>query len=112
MAQARGSLIEAMIWLCIVNTVTLIGYSWAVFKADGTPFFKGLYVSSRPMLMALVMALAVRYLLETFGSVMPNPVLQILAGAAIGGVIYGLLVLISERPLLAKIYQLVKNRRG
>ena len=43
---------------------------------------------------------------------MPNPVLQILAGAAIGGVIYGLLVLISERPLLAKIYQLVKNRRG
>ncbi|MNL71169.1 hypothetical protein D3C87_1962830 [compost metagenome] len=64
------------------------------------------------MLMALAMALAVRYLLDTFGSLMPNPILQIVAGAAVGGLIYVLAVLLSERPLLTKIYQLVKNRRG
>ncbi len=109
---STGSLVDAMIWLCIVNAVTLIGYSWAVFKADGTPFFRGLYVSSRPMLLALAMALAVRYLLNTFGHALPNPVLQIFAGAAIGGTLYAVLVLLSERRLLSKILQLVKKRRG
>jgi succinoglycan exporter len=109
---STGTLINAMIWLCIVNAVTLVGYSWAVFKADGTPFFRGLYISTRPMLTALVMALAVRYLLETFGTLMPNPVMQILAGAVIGGLIYTLFIIVSERPLLIRIYQLVKNRRS
>jgi succinoglycan exporter len=42
---------------------------------------------------------------------MPNPVLQIFVGAAIGGVSYAIFVVLSERPLLTKIYQLVKNRR-
>ncbi len=108
---STGTLIDAMIWLCIVNAVTLVAYSWAVFRADGTPFIKGLYVSSRPMLMALVMALIVRYLLDTFGPLLPNPVLQIVVGAAIGGIIYTMFVVLSERPLLTKIYELVKNRR-
>lgn len=106
-----GSLIDAMVWLCIVNAVTLVGYSWAVFRADGTPFFKGLYVSSRPMLAALVMALVVRFLLNSWGWMMPNQALQILVGAAVGGIIYGLLILLSERDLLRKIYTLIKNRR-
>jgi succinoglycan exporter len=57
------------------------------------------------------MALLVRYLLDTFGPLMPNPVLQIFVGAALGGVIYAIFVVLSERPLLTKIYELVKNRR-
>ncbi len=108
---ASGSLIDAMIWLCIVNAVTLVGYSWAVFRADGTPFLKGLYISSRPMLVALVMALVVRFLLDTWGGMIPSEVLQILVGAAFGAVIYFLLVILSERDLLRKIYTLIKNRR-
>lgn len=108
---ASGSLIDAMIWLCIVNAITLVGYSWAVFRADGTPFLKGLYISSRPMLAALVMALVVRFLLDTWGGVMPNEVLQILVGAAVGGMVYCLLVILLERDLLRKIYTLIKNRR-
>ncbi len=108
---ASGSLIDAMIWLCIVNAITLVGYSWAVFRADGTPFLKGLYISSRPMLAALVMALVVRFLLDTWGGMIPNEVLQILVGAAVGGMIYWLLVILLERDLLRKIYTLIKNRR-
>ncbi len=108
---ASGSLIDAMIWLCIVNAITLVGYSWAVFRADGTPFLKGLYISSRPMLAALVMALVVRFLLDTWGGMIPSEVLQILVGAAFGAVIYFLLVILSERDLLRKIYTLIKNRR-
>ncbi len=108
---ASGSLIDAMTWLCIVNAITLVGYSWAVFRADGTPFLKGLYISSRPMLAALVMALVVRFLLDTWGGMIPSEVLQILVGAAFGAVIYFLLVILSERDLLRKIYTLIKNRR-
>ncbi len=45
----------------------VIAYSWAVFKASETPFLSGLYVSSRPMISAFVMALAVRYILQWTG---------------------------------------------
>ena len=65
---STGTLVDAMIWLCAVNAVTLVGYSWAVFRADGTPFSKGFLTICRPMVLALVMALAVRLLLQAFGS--------------------------------------------
>ncbi|WP_275789065.1 lipopolysaccharide biosynthesis protein [Pararhizobium gei] len=107
---ATGTLVDAMIWLCIVNAVTLVGYSWAVFRADGTPFLKGFSISCRPMMMALLMALAVRFLLDHFGASLPNPVLQVVAGAITGGVLYAGLILFSERSLLGKIFQLIKNR--
>lgn len=108
---STGLLLNAMIWLCIVSALTLVAYSWAVFRADGTPFLKGFYVSSRPMLMALAMALTVRYLLDTLGNLIPNPILQIILGAAIGGAIYTVLIAVSERTLLGKILELVRNRR-
>src|SRR5690606_31831780 len=56
-ASSRGDLVDAMIALCVVNAVTLIGYSWAVFRVDSIPFFRGLLTSSRSMISALVMAL-------------------------------------------------------
>lgn len=108
---STGGLAGAMIWLCIVNALTLIGYSRVVFRADGRPFLKGLAISSRPMLTAFVMALAVRLLLNAGAELLPNPVLQILVGAAVGGVIYAGLIFLTERSLLVKIHQLVKKPR-
>lgn len=107
-----GSLVEAMIALCLVNLVTLIGYSWIVFRADRLPFLRGFLISIRPMIAAFVMALAVRLLLQFYGSLLPSAVLQVLVGAAIGGLIYLILMLLVERPLLAKLYDMIRTRRA
>ncbi|NRP21357.1 Lipopolysaccharide biosynthesis protein WzxC [Ensifer adhaerens] len=106
----NGSLIEAMIALCIVNVLTLVGYSWVVFRADGMPFFRGFFVSTRPMFAAFAMALTVRLLLERFGSHVPNAIMQVLVGAAIGGGIYVILMALTERKLLVKLQQMIRQR--
>ncbi|MDQ0322506.1 succinoglycan exporter [Pararhizobium capsulatum DSM 1112] len=107
-----GGLVDAMIWLCVVNAIVLVGYSWVVFQADQMPFLRGFFICCRPMIMAMVMAGVVRLLLERFGDLVPNQALQVVIGAAIGGVIYGLLVLMTERQLFGKLIELVRRRRA
>ncbi len=100
-----------MVWLCIVSVVTLIFYSWAVFRADGTPFFQGLYISNRPMITALIMALMVRFMLDHLKAELPSAVLQVVVGSVAGGIIYAVLVLLTEGALVRKLLQLVRSRR-
>jgi succinoglycan exporter len=106
-----GGLVEAMVWLCVANAATLVFYSWAVFRTNGTAFLSGLYVTSRPMISAVIMAVAVRFLLDQIKDVVPGAVWQIAIGGAAGAFIYGVLVLLTERDLLRKLVQLVKERR-
>ncbi|SOC35868.1 succinoglycan exporter [Rhizobium subbaraonis] len=106
----NGSLVEAMIWLCAVNVVVLVGYSLVVFRADGTPFVRGFLICCRPMLSAAIMAGAVRLLLERYGDLVPHAALQVAIGAVIGGLIYGAIVLATERPLLRKLKDLARKR--
>jgi len=106
-----GDLINAVVWLCIVNAITLIFYSWAVFRADGTPFLQGFYVSNRPMIIAFIMAIIVRFMLDHLKTAMPNAVVQIIVGSVVGGVIYLAFVLLTERALVRKVLQLVRSRR-
>jgi succinoglycan exporter len=112
LAAIYGTLIDAMVALCVVNAITLIFYSWAVFKASETPLLKGLYISSRPMIASFVMALAVRYILHVFADSLPHAYMQVLVGAVAGGAIYGVLILLTERALLGKIMGLVRNRKA
>jgi succinoglycan exporter len=107
-----GSLVEAMIALCIVNLATLLGYSWVVFRADRLPFLRGFLISIRPMIAAFAMAVAVRLLLDFYGALIPSAVLQVLIGTAIGGLIYLVLMLLVERPLLAKLYGMIRKRNA
>ncbi|WP_411034223.1 lipopolysaccharide biosynthesis protein [Shinella sp. BYT-45] len=106
-----GTLIGAMVALCIVNALVLVGYSWVVFRADGTPFLSGFYRSVRPMLSAALMAVAVRYVLDHHLAHHVHPVLQIGLGIALGGVVYAVLVLLTERPLLRKLLDLARRPR-
>lgn len=106
-----GGLVEAMVWLCVANAATLVFYSWAVFRTNGTAFLSGLYVTSRPMISAVIMAVAVRFLLDQIKDTVPGAVWQIAIGCAAGALIYGVLVLLTERALLRKLTQLVKERR-
>ncbi|HEV7249476.1 MAG TPA: lipopolysaccharide biosynthesis protein [Shinella sp.] len=108
----NGTLIEAMVALCLVNAAVLVGYSWVVFRADGTPFLSGFYRSIRPMLTAALMALAVRYALEHYLAQHFHPVVQVGLGMALGGVIYTVLVLLTERPLIKKIVDLVRRPKA
>jgi succinoglycan exporter len=105
----EGTLIAAMTALCIVNALVLVGSSRLVFSADGTPFLSGFYRAVRPMLMAALMALAVRYALEHYLAQRLPATLQLVAGIALGGVLYGGLVLLTERPLLRKLIDLARR---
>lgn len=107
-----GGLVDAMVWLCVVNAVVLFGYSWVVFHADEKPFLQGFFICCRPMLTAAIMAIAVRLLLDHYGSLLPNQALQLVVGAAIGGVFYVLLVLATERELISKLMEFARRRRA
>jgi succinoglycan exporter len=107
----NGTLIEAMVALCLVNAVVLVGYSWVVFRADGTPFLSGFYRSIRPMLTAALMAFAVRLALDHYLAQHVHPVLQVGIGIALGGLLYAILVLLTEGPLLRKLLELVRRPR-
>src|SRR5690606_16067746 len=109
-AAMNGSLTDAMIALCIVNAFVLVGYSWVVHRADGAPL-AGFLLTARPMASAIAMALAVRYLLDSYGYLLPNPALQLVAGIGIGGIIYAALTLWLERRLLQTLKDLTRKRR-
>ena len=113
----NGGLHAAMIWLCIANAITLVFYSWAVFRTNGTAFFSSFYVMTRPMVAAIIMAVAVRYLLDHVKADLPgglwwNALSQVAVGAAAGAVIYGLLLALTERALLRKLLGLLQQRNA
>ena len=105
-----GGLVDAMIWLCVASVITLVGYSWAVFRTDETAFLAGLYVTSRPMITALVMAVAVRFLLDHIRDEVPSAFWQVVICGIAGGFLYAALVLLTERELLRKLMQLLRAR--
>ncbi|MGB3812598.1 MAG: lipopolysaccharide biosynthesis protein [Shinella sp.] len=107
-----GTLIEVMVALCVINALVLVGYSWVVFRVDGTPFLSGFYLSIRPMLAAALMAVAVRYALDNYLAHHVHPVLQVGLGIALGGAIYAVLILVTERPLLRKLLDLARPSRA
>lgn len=106
-----GGLVEAMIWLCIANAITLIFYSWAVFRTSGTAFLPGFYVTSRPMVTAVIMAISVRFLLDHIKQDLPGAAMQVVVGSLAGGLIYALLFVLTERALARKLLQLIRERR-
>jgi succinoglycan exporter len=111
-AAYYGTLVDAMTALCIVNAITLVGYSWAVFRVDNIPFLWGLLTSSRSMITSFVMAVGVRIFLHVFAERLTNPYLELLAGGAVGAFLYGILFLLTERALLRKLWGMVRRRRG
>ncbi|MGB3388001.1 MAG: lipopolysaccharide biosynthesis protein [Pseudaminobacter sp.] len=107
-----GGLVDAMVWLCIANAITLVFYSWAVFGTSGMAFLPGFYATSRPMVTAVIMALAVRFLLDHIKHDLPGAAMQVIVGSVAGGLIYALLFLATERALVKKLLQLTRERRA
>ena len=107
-----GGLVEAMIWLCIANAITLVFYSWAVFRTNGMAFFHGFYVTSRPMITAIIMAVSVRFLLDYIKDDLPGAISQVVVGSLAGAAVYTVLILLTERELLKKLLQLLRETRA
>lgn len=105
-------LVGAMVWLCIANALTLVGYSWAVLRTNDGSFLRDFAVMCRPMLVAVVMAIAVRLLLDQVKADIPSDVLRVILGMGVGGILYGVMVLLTERPLIMKLVSLVMKRRA
>lgn len=112
LAAWYGTLVDAIIALCIVNAATLVGYSWAVFRVDNIPLFIGLLATSRSMINAMIMAVCVRISLTSLQARLDNDYYELAVGAVIGAMIYGALLLLTERPLLRKLLQLVRTRNA
>jgi len=111
-----GGLFTAMVWLCVANGITLIFYSWAVFRTSNVPFLSGFYTTTRPMIASLIMAVSVRWLLDRMKDDLPgglwwNAASQVMVGIAAGAVLYGLLLFLMERGLLRKLLELVRQRK-
>jgi succinoglycan exporter len=115
-AVSYGAILDgltgAMVALCIVNGLTLIGYSWAVFRTNQSAFFSNFFVTSRPMITSVIMALAVRYLIDNIKDDVPNAIWQVVIGGVVGGIIYGVLALLTERALMKKLVELIRQRRA
>src|SRR5690606_32842679 len=107
-----GGLVDAMVWLCIANAVTLVFYCWTVFRTDGAPFLRSFLVTCRPMASAFAMAVAVRFVVAERGDLDVAPVVQIAIGGAAGAIIYTVLVLVTERALVRDLLGMVARLRG
>ncbi|WP_024588099.1 lipopolysaccharide biosynthesis protein [Aliihoeflea sp. 2WW] len=107
-----GGLVQAMIWLCIANAATLVFYCWTVFRTDDVPFLRNFLATCRPMASALVMAVAVRVLVDRLRESDFGPVVQIAIGAAAGAMIYAVLILLTERALLRDLFGMVAKFRN
>jgi len=110
LAAMYGTLVDAMLALCIVNAATLVGYSWVVFRVDEIPFFRGLLASSRSMINALIMAICVRIALVYLQPHLDSASLELAAGAIIGAAIYAAMLLLTERTLLRKLLALARSK--
>jgi len=110
-----GGLFAAMVWLCVANAITLVFYSWSVFRTNGTAFLSSFYVTTRPMIASIIMAVAVRFLLDHVRAGLPgglwwNALSQVAVGAVVGAAIYGILLVLTERELLRKLLELWQRR--
>jgi succinoglycan exporter len=104
-----GGLVVAMIWLCIANAITLFFYSYAVLSADGRAFWRNFFVFCRPMLIAFVMALATRAMLDHSGLSLGSPVIELAAAGLFGAVLYGVMIVPLEWTLLKELFRSVRR---
>jgi succinoglycan exporter len=96
-------LIGLCIALCIANVGVLLAYLAIVLKVAKLPLGQGLRDTVLPLLAAALMAIVVRIALTQGYIRLEEPLLQLAAGAAMGAVVYGLFVVLTQRRLLVEL---------
>jgi succinoglycan exporter len=64
------------------------------------------------MIVAFVMAMAVRYHIDHFKKQVPGASAQLVIGAAAGSVIYAVIILLTEAKLVRELLDLVRSRNS
>jgi succinoglycan exporter len=100
-----------MVWLCIANGLTLFFYSYAVFKADGRPFWRSFLILCRPMIIAFAMASATKVMLEMSGDAIGGPIMQLAVAGLFGAVLYAVMIVPVEWTLLKDLVQSIRRSR-
>jgi succinoglycan exporter len=105
----HGTLMDAMVAFCVINFITVIGYSAYVFKVNGQNQMDSFVQVMQPLILAGVMAIIVRALYLTFGTEL-HVVLQLALFVPMGGAIYGALLWIFERELVMDLWMRLRQR--
>ncbi|WP_137128784.1 lipopolysaccharide biosynthesis protein [Rhizobium sp. FY34] len=110
-AMTLGAWIDGLIGLClalcIANLGVLLAYLLVVMRVAGLAIGQGLYDTVVPLAAAGLMAVLVRLALDQGYLASAHPVLQLLAGAALGASVYGVFLVVTQRRL---ILDLVRKR--
>ncbi|SIQ75519.1 succinoglycan exporter [Rhizobium sp. RU35A] len=86
--------------LCIANVFVLLAYLAVVLKVARLPLAQGMRDTLLPLAVAGAMAIAVRLAQGEGLIIFHGAVLQLAAGVALGGVVYALLLALTQRRLV------------
>lgn len=101
-----GGLIGAMAALCVVNVFIMAAYTAVVFRVAEVPLRDGLRCIALPLANAVVMAVVVRLVIAHAGPHVAGDAGLLLLGIAVGGALYALLVLATQRDFVASFRSL------
>ncbi|MCH2547812.1 MAG: lipopolysaccharide biosynthesis protein [Alphaproteobacteria bacterium] len=110
MATQYGSLIHTMYALVAIRAVTTIGYSAYVFITSKLPVFSSMVVTLRPLALSAVMAVLVRIAYVFYSEAITQPIVQIIVGAALGAMLYAILLLLFEFKFIKSILLSLYNK--
>ncbi|MFD1744365.1 lipopolysaccharide biosynthesis protein [Rhizobium helianthi] len=91
------------VFLCIANVGVLLSYLWVVLKVAGLPLIAGMRNTLFPLLLAGLMAVTVRLLFVGGWIQADGALMQLAMGVAVGGALYAVLVLLTQRRLVMEL---------
>lgn len=101
-----GGLTGAMAALCVVNVFIMVAYTAVVFRVAEVAPREGLRCIALPMLNAVVMSVVVRLVVEQAKGTLASDAALLALGIAVGALLYALLVLATQRDLVASFRSL------
>jgi succinoglycan exporter len=103
-AMVIGASVDGLVGLClavcIANLGVLLAYLAIVLKVARLPLAQGMRDTLLPLGLAALMAVAVRFLLTGGTLAVEGPLLQLALGMVAGGLIYAVLLALTQRRLI------------
>jgi len=101
-----GGLVGAMLALCFINVFIMIAYTAVVFRVAALTLRDALRCIALPMLNAVAMAAVVRLVLDNAPATLDGNLSRLVLGIGLGGAVYALLVLATQREFIASFHGL------
>ncbi|WP_147162211.1 lipopolysaccharide biosynthesis protein [Pararhodospirillum oryzae] len=105
-----GSLTVTLTALCIANITISFLYCFLVFKIAGTNILRSIFLAYRPLLIAGLMAIIVKFSLDYGAKYLETPLSRLSIGLLTGIFIYTSAIFFVERSLLQIFYKKIRRR--